>query len=248
MAKFEELVANLESEDEDSVKESVAQLGDMGDSRAVPFLLKKLNTAKDEELVESILWTLSRIGSNGILIKLLGNPNKNIVLEALDALGRRMASESVDKVISFVKHPDSEIRAMGTWVLGKIHAEKAYDLLIDLLTTDEDASVRANAAWAIGKYEKAEAHSILDKALKEETDETVQYNLKEASSRLEELKEQSQVGIKLTVYECPNKEVDCTKKEIKTDLISDQFIKIEINSCERCPKAKICQVSLIKNI
>jgi len=248
MTKFDELIANLESKDEDSVKEAIAQLGNLEDPRAVPYLLKELKTAQDDELVESILWTLSRIGSSDTLVKLLKNPNKKIVLETLDALGRRMASESIDKIIPFLTHPDSEIRALAAWTLGKIHAEKTYDLLIKLLKTDEDASVRSNAAWAIGKYEKIESRSILDNMLEEETDETIRYNLKEAISILEEVKERSQQGIKITAYECPKKELHCKKKEIKDELISDQFIKIEIKSCSSCQNAKICQVNLIKSI
>jgi len=248
MSEFEKLIADLEWGDEDSVKKTVAYLGDLGDPRAVPYLLKKLDITQDNELVDSILWTLSRIGSNDILVKLLENPNKKIMLEALDALGRRMANESVERIIPFLKHPDSEIRALATWTLGKIHAEKTYELLLNLLKADEEASVRANAAWAIGKYEKIESRSILNKILEEEADETVRYNLKEALSRLEEVEEQFKGAIKITVYECSKMEADCMKKKIKEERISDQFILLKIKLCNSCPKAKICQVNLIKNI
>jgi HEAT repeat protein len=248
MSKFEELVAQLESEVDSKIRDAIARLGDLGDSRAVPYLLKKLETVKDEELIETILWTLSRIGSSEILIKLLQNSNKKIVLEALDALGRRMSRERVEAIIPFLKHPDSEIRALATWALGKIRADKTYDLLVTLLKKDKEPSVRANAAWAIGKYEKIEAHPVLKRALEQETDETVRYNLEDAISRLQEVRERSQEGIKVTVYECPKKEAHCSERDIKVEQLADQLIKIEIKSCSSCLSAKICQVNLIKKV
>jgi HEAT repeat protein len=248
MSKFEELVEQLESEEDSRIKDAIARLGDLGDSRAVPYLLKRLNTVKDEELIEAILWTLSRIGSNDILINLLRNSNRKIVLEALDALGRRMSRESVEAIIPFLTHHDSEIRALATWALGKIRAEQTYDLLVNLLKKDKEPTVRANAAWAIGKYEKIDSHLILNRALERETDETVRYNLEDAISRLQEVGERSQEGIKVTVYECPKKEAHCKEREIKVEQLADQLIKIEIKSCSSCLSAKICQVNLIKKV
>ena len=241
-------MAQLESEEGSRIKDAIARLGDLGDLRAVPYLLKRLDTVKDEELIEAILWTLSRIGSSEVLINLLRNSDKKIVLEALDALGRRMNSESIEAIIPFLTHPDSEIRALATWALGKIRADKTYDLLINLLKKDKEPAVRANAAWAIGKYEKIESHPLLARALEHETDETVRYNLEDAISRLQEVKERSQGGIKVTVYECPKKEAPCGEQEIKVELLSDQLITIEIKSCISCSNAKICQVNLIKKV
>ncbi len=241
-------MAQLESEEDSRIKEVIALLGDLGDPRAVPYLVRKLDTVTDEELIEAILWTLSRIGSSDLLINLLQNSNRKIVMEALDALGRRMSHESVEAIIPFLTHPDSDIRALATWALGKIRAEQTYSLLVTLLKKDKEPSVRANAAWAIGKYEKIESHSILNQALEYETDETVRYNLEDAISRLQEVKERSQEGIKVIVYECPKKEANCGEREIKMELLSDRLVKIEIKSCNSCLNAKICQVNLIKKV
>lgn len=241
-------MAQLESQEDARIKEAIARLGDLGDARAVPYLLRRLDTVKDEELIEAILWTLSRIGSSDVLITLLRHPDKKIVLEALDALGRRTCRESIEAIIPFLTHPDSEIRAIATWALGKIRADKTYDLLINLLKKDKEPAVRANAAWAIGKYEKIEAYPLLSRLLEHETDETVRYNLADAILRLQEVKERSQEGIKVTVYECPKKEAHCSEQKIKVEFLSDQLIKIEIKSCISCSNAKICQVNLIKKL
>ncbi|MDD1776827.1 MAG: hypothetical protein LUQ65_01565 [Candidatus Helarchaeota archaeon] len=84
--------------------------------------------------------------------------------------------------------------------------------------------------------------------MEHETDETVRYNLADAISRLQEVKERSQDGIKVTVYDCPKKEAQCGNQQIKVELLADQLIKIEIKSCISCSNAKICQVNLIKKV
>lgn len=248
MPDLDELLANLNSKDKKIVKTTLEQLGDLKDERAVPQLLQMLDTVDDEDLLESILWTLSRIASTLSLIELLNRPNEVVVIEVLDALGRREAQESVDAIVPFLKHQDEEIRGIATWALGKLHVKKTYELLLNLLKTDDDPLVRANAAWAIGKFDELGSIPLLTERLSEESDESVRYNLEEAIQRLEELKDPWQRGLKATIYQCPKWDPKCHKKILQTETRFDNFIKIEITVCENCQLAKICRVNLIRKI
>ncbi len=183
MPQLADLLANLQSKDVATIKKALDQLGDLGDARAIPPLLQILKNTTEEEIIESILWTLSRIAPPEILVKLL-NSNEKIIIEVLDALGRCPAPEAVDPIIPFLTHKNNEIRAMATWALGKIHANKTYNLLINLLKTDQDPSVRANAAWAIGKFEKPESIPVLSDLKTQEQDDQVLFNLEEALEHL----------------------------------------------------------------
>ena len=248
MPEFDELILNLDKKDEKLLKETLEQLGDLGDPRAVSHLLKMLDTVSEEEILESVLWTLSRIASYEILIDLLTHSNEKIVVEVLDALGRRQERGAVDEIIPFVKHQNAEYRAMATWALGKIQMEKTYDLLLNSLKTDKDSSVRANAAWALGKFGKLESIALLSQILEQEKDEVVRYNIEESINRLQELKDPRRDSLKATVYECPNHEINCIQKNTRIESQSDNFIRMEIVVCDNCPLAKICQIHLIRKI
>ncbi|MHA1650070.1 MAG: HEAT repeat domain-containing protein [Candidatus Helarchaeota archaeon] len=246
MAKFEELNSILRKRDTKLLKSALEQLGDLGDVRAVPHLLALLDTEQDSDIIEAILWTLSRIAPSKTLIQLLRHHNEKIVIEALDALGRRQAKEAVDEIIPFLKHKNDEIRALATWALGKLCVDKTYDLFIDLLMHDEDPEVRAHAAWAIGKFERPDSISVLNRIKSQEPDEYVQYNLAEAIEHIESTRESQRKGVATTIYECPKYDPYCRTRERQTEILFDKFVRIEIIKCETCPFAQICRVNLTK--
>ncbi len=239
-----ELISKLRSDDVDIIKDALEQLGDLGDDKVVPQLLKMIDTAEDDDLLESILWTLSRIASTSTLIELLNNPNKLIVVEVLDALGRRVAHDAVDEIIPFTEHHNGEIRAIATWALGKINAQKTYALLLNLLQTDADPLVRANAAWAIGKFENIQSLHVLNQIKENERDESVLYNLNEAIHHVQEASHSRQTGLKAQVYECSKRSIECTTKTTQIESHADNLIKIEIVVCNTCSIARICHVDL----
>ncbi|HUX99810.1 MAG TPA: HEAT repeat domain-containing protein [Candidatus Deferrimicrobium sp.] len=246
MSEFEGLISNLRTKDVKLFKTTLRQLGDLGDVKAVPYLLEMVDRVQEEDLLESILWTLSRLAPLETLITLLKHSNEKVVLEVIDALGRREMKKAVDNILPFLKHKNLEIRAMATWALGRIHEEKTYKIILDLLMTDDDPLVRANAAWAIGKYGKPESITLLKQFKESETDECVIYNVDEAIDSLEDLKDPWKKAIKVRIYECPKREPTCTEKQTQTENKSDQFIRIEFILCTTCPTAQICQIYLMK--
>jgi hypothetical protein len=246
MSEFEGLIANLSTKDIKLFKTTLRRLGDLGDAKAVPYLLEMVDRVHEEDLLESILWTLSRIAPLETLITLLKHSSEKVVLEVLDALGRRELKKAVNDILPFLEHKNLEIRAMATWALGRIHEEKTYKILLNLLKTDENSLVRANAAWAIGKYGKPESITLLKQLKKSETDECVIYNVDEAIESLEDQKDPWKKAIKVRIYECPKREPICTEKPTQTENKSDQFIRIEFILCTSCPTAQICQIYLMK--
>lgn len=246
MPELDELLSKLQSRDKDTIKAVLDELGDLGDKRAVPQLLKMLDAGSDADLFESILWTLSRIADTTTLVELLKKSNEIIVIELLDALGRRVASDAVNDIIPFTKHHNAEVRAIAAWALGKIHADQTYDLLVNLLKNDEDPLVRANAAWAIGKFQKIDTLPLLRNVKESEIDEAVLYNLDEAIELVQERKDLKSQGLKETVYECQNRNDHCSQKKTQTESILDNFIEVKVIMCDSCKIAKVCQVNLIR--
>ncbi len=248
MPDFEDLVIKLDKANRDDLKEIIEALGDLGDRRAVPHLLKLLESVDEEELIESILWCLSRIADLKDLIQLLAHGNPKVVIEVLDALGRRQERNAIEHILPFVQHKNAEIRAMATWTLGKMNDVTLYNILLDLLKNDPDPEVRAHAAWGIGKYEKIDSISTLQEYLDQETDESVLYNLKEAIEKLENAKDPWGRGVSVTIYECSKHQTTCENQPVQIKLHFDDFIKIEIMTCEICSSAKICKVNLIRKL
>ncbi|MHA1266822.1 MAG: HEAT repeat domain-containing protein [Candidatus Helarchaeota archaeon] len=246
MAEFKKLIQDLQNQDPTIIKRTLERLGELSERRAVPYLLQMLKSDFDEDLLETILWTLSQIATTKELTSLLTYPNEKVLIEVLDALGRRCAQESVEEILTFTKHTNAEIRAMAVWALGKIHVEKTYNVLLYLLKTDPDPLVRANAAWAIGKFDNIKAIPHLMTIRVQETDEAVIYNLEEALARLQEQKTQSAMDLNVIIYECPERRSECLQRELQTDVKSDQFIQVEIELVPACKIARICRIKLLK--
>jgi HEAT repeat protein len=246
MPKLDVLLTNLKSKDKTIVKKALEELGALGDIQAVPALLELIDNIKDEDILESLLWNLARIAPTKTLMELLNHPSQLVVIEMIDALGRLAALESVDAITPFTEHPNAELRAIATWALGKMHVARTYQILTDLLRTDEDPLVRANAAWAIGKFEEFDSIALLKAVKDTEIDESVLYNLEEAIEHVQETQDPQHQGQKLTVYECASRENDCVNKKTFIEEKSDTNVTIVIKYCENCERAKICQVDLIR--
>ncbi|MHA1278196.1 MAG: HEAT repeat domain-containing protein [Candidatus Helarchaeota archaeon] len=242
-------MANLQSPNLEIVKDTLDQLGDLGDVRAVPHLLKILDTTKDEEIIEAVIWTLARLASSETLVTLLKHPNEKVILETLDALGRRQARETSDAIIPFLHQQNATIRAMATWALGKLVVEKAYGMFVDLLQHDNDSTVRAHAAWALGKFENPDSKRLLSMIKSRETDESVLYNLDEAINAIDNAQCDNSPSSKssmITVYECPKRQPSCDEQITRTISESDIYLTISIILCDNCTQAKICRVIMTK--
>ena len=244
MTENKELIANLRSEDVDIVKESLEKIGDLDLKEAIPSIMQLINENRDIEIIDTAIWTLSRVADPDIIAQLLNHNDRMVVLNAIEALGR-MEVENVGKYVGiFLNHKDPDFRAMTTWVIGKSMDDNYYDKIIDLLQNDEDPEVRSNAAWTLKKLNKPESLEILKERLQKEKDSIVPYNIVEAINSIERSMNDSIFDF--NIYTCELKSDDCNNIEKDTLKFSDKNVEITIELAKNCDKAKICGVHVIK--
>lgn len=159
---------------------AVAALGETGEPRALPVLLRAL---KDEDenvravaaaslgklryaraapqLVQALAdkservqahaeWALENIGERAIPAILEGAKRTATRLRAFRLLGRLKAREAVSTLIEGLKDRKPEIRSVAAWALGEIGDKAAIPALQKLLG-DKEPEVRREAVVALGK-------------------------------------------------------------------------------------------------
>lgn len=134
-SEITELVAQLQSNDNDQITDAARQLGDLGDMSAVEPLVKTFNNPK--------LSIHVRLVAAEALLKLDGAPVEVALLAAL-------------------RHSDWHIRRNGAAILGQLKAVWAIDPLTKALT-DPHKVVRRTAYAALERIGTAEALSAIQK-------------------------------------------------------------------------------------
>lgn len=159
---------------------AVAALGETGDPKVVPILLKALRdedenvravaaaslgklryTKAAPQLVNALAdkservqahaeWALENIGKGAIPAIMEGAKRTAIRLRAFRLLGRLKSREAVPLLIAGLKDPKPEVRTIAAWALGEIGDQRAVSALHRLLG-DKDAEVRREAVIALGK-------------------------------------------------------------------------------------------------
>ncbi|MHA1268507.1 MAG: HEAT repeat domain-containing protein [Candidatus Helarchaeota archaeon] len=244
MKDFQTLIKNLKSSDKTQIKESLENLGELNDKRAVNYIIELLEQVKDDDIIDIAVWNLSRIADPKDLIKLLNFDNKLVILYTIEALGRMEAKEFADYIRKFLDHKDNEIRSMAIWSIGKIKDEKSYDLIINLLKNDNDPEIRSNAAWTLKKLDIFESIPILKSRFYKEQDEMVLYNINDAIESIQNSHNKNKVDITFNIYSCKYKSSTC--QDIKKEIVkfSDTNITIRILISDNCKKAKICGIEI----
>ncbi|MHA1311816.1 MAG: HEAT repeat domain-containing protein [Candidatus Helarchaeota archaeon] len=241
------LIQNLNSNNIKKIKEALEKIGDLNYKEAITPIFLLIDSSKNTEIIDSAIWTLSRIASPDQLIKLLDNRNKDIILFTIEALGRMEAKEIAGHIRKFLNDKDAEIRAMATWTAGKIGDIDSYSKIIELLKFDKDPEVRSNAAWALKKLNILGSFEVLKNISEKETDEMVLYNINDAIQTLEANYGSIEPILSSKFYHCKLETPDCKNLKRKTIKFIDQNISIEILIVDNCDKAKICSLKIKLN-
>ena len=240
-----ELLENLRSNDKSTLLDAIEDLGDLEDKKCTPYLLKLLDdNLNDEEIIDSTIWSLNRCAEIKDLLKLLEMKNDFVILNTIDAIGRRAEKIDCSKLLHFLKSENSEIRAMTTWALGRIGADETRQKVRNLLDNDPDSEVRANAAWSLQKFGVKEDIKFLNEMLKKEKDELVLYKITDAIQSLETKTNISKGEV--VVYNCSNFMHNCEKVGKKRVEIKDSYIEIEILEALDCQFGKVCKLRVKK--
>ena len=117
--EFDKIVSNLSSGDVETAYEAALTLGELKDPRAIPPLIKILESTQYEAMNNATSMALANMGI-----------------------------EAVDPVTALLTHEKWWVRKNAAWVLGRLHDTKAVSALINALK-DNSAWVRLYVAWAL---------------------------------------------------------------------------------------------------
>ncbi|MBD3228751.1 MAG: hypothetical protein GF329_11250 [Candidatus Lokiarchaeota archaeon] len=247
MKKENKLINNLKSENKNSIKSTLREIGDLDLKKAVKPIIELINSNDDEEIIDAAIWTLSRIANPKDLLPLLKSPNSFIKLNVIEALGRLKADELAINIRQFLHDKNPEIRSITAWSIGKMKDYGSYNKLINLIKNDPDSEVRNNAVWALGKLNKKESIDFLKDRLQSESDEIILYNIRDTIQSIESA-HQLQPKLAFNDYVCFQQSIKCEKINKERLEFSDQNISIIIQLAKNCYKAKICSMRVkIKN-
>jgi HEAT repeat protein len=172
------LVKCLASENPDVQYWAIQVLGEIGDTRAVAPIIKKL---KDENQPEekriSCIKALGEIEDPAAiqaLIEQLGNNSWFVRRAAGEALWQ-IGPAAVGDLIRALAHGNVDVRYWSSKVLGEMQAKEAVEPLIRLLE-DKEWSIRSGAAYSLGEIGDERAAEALLKYL-EDPNEIVRKNV-----------------------------------------------------------------------
>jgi hypothetical protein len=159
------LLKDLESPEFMIAPSAALDLGQLGDKRAVPFLLKRLNDS-DSDVRDSAALALGQLGDKRavpFLLKRLNDSDfvvQNSAALALGQLGDKRAVPFLLKRLNDGSPYDQELAA---WALGQLGDKRAVPFLLKRLS-DSDSAVRNSAALALGQLgDKRAVPSILER-------------------------------------------------------------------------------------
>jgi len=163
------LVEQLDSEELDVRQAAVTALGRIGDGRAVPALVRALDS--DPELVIGAAGALANIGDRrafDALLQFIGHPYaavRQAVIAAINSIGH---PDTPDRALTFLGDPDPYVRESAVKIAGYFGYSQCRELLLDRCS-DGDESVRCAALQHIPYLEDDRILSILASALQNGT-------------------------------------------------------------------------------
>lgn len=162
------LVAALKSDNENIRAGAAAELGEIGDPKAVHSLIEILKD-RDKDVVKNSILALGKIGDKRAvnpLITMLNDKDIYVRGFAVSALGKIGDSRSVDYIFAAINDNDKFVQEGAVRALGKIGDAHSVELLIAILK-DKDKHVRMAAATALGNTGDITSLTPLIAALKD---------------------------------------------------------------------------------
>ena len=162
------LIGQLQAEDLEVRRSAVVALGRIGDSKATPALVGKLN---DESLAVEAANALARIGDPQAvdgLLGLLGSPDASIRQAAVSALNSVIPPSMAERIILLLNDPDPNVRESAVKIAGYFGYPQSASALLGL-TRDSEEQVRCAAIEHLPYLDDERIFDVLARAIKEET-------------------------------------------------------------------------------
>ncbi|MEQ8189449.1 MAG: HEAT repeat domain-containing protein [Candidatus Eremiobacterota bacterium] len=154
--KVKKFIDDLEnpSSDDDTRHTAVWALGNLGDKRAVPCLIKVLEHDKNENIRSIAAEALGKLEDKQSvkpLIKALKDPDWGVRVDAVYAFGRLkdFSSDAIPSIIECLKDEDETVRMTAARVLGDFKDTRAVDPLCKTLG-DKNQRVKTAAISSLG--------------------------------------------------------------------------------------------------
>ncbi len=171
--KVKKFIGDLEdpSSDDDTRHTAVWALGNLGDKRAVPCLIKVLAHDKNENIRSVAAEALGKLEDKQAvkpLIKALKDPDWGVRVDAVYAFRRLkdFSSEAIPYIIERLKDEDETVRMTAARVLGDFKDTRAVEPLCQTLG-DKNQRVKTSAISSLGLLGDSKAVEPLFQLFKE---------------------------------------------------------------------------------
>lgn len=164
---------------------AIHALGRIGDTRALPYLERILESKEDGNFRSGAAWSLGQIRNRAavsVLLTAVKDSDKWVRSAAARALGDIGDPGAAPRLVEALTDTDSEVRKEAAYSLGKIKPLKAIEPLIVALQ-DHDKDVRYYAARSLGLIQDPRALPSL-RAASQDKDNEVRSSVEEAIAQI----------------------------------------------------------------
>ncbi len=178
-----QMLALLNADDPESIREGARLAGSSKDERAIPLLVRHA-ASSNIGVQEAVDRALRKIGGPAMVhavIPLLRSdepPVRNLAMDLLRAQGHT----DLEALHALLLDEDPDVRIFAADILGSVGSAQAVSPLCRALSQDPEVNVRYQAAVSLGALAFPEAVPALNKALHDE--EWVQFSVIEALTKI----------------------------------------------------------------
>lgn len=157
--KFEEYLKKLKAPDPEVRRRAAQELADLGDKRAVPYLINALSD-EDRRVRWRVVYALGDFGERGsseafeALVSHLAVEQDWNVRRIIVMTLRHWDRKAIEPLINALKDESLYVRRYAAMTLGFKKSQEALEPLRRLLEKETSKEVRDYAKWAIRKIER----------------------------------------------------------------------------------------------
>jgi len=183
MPELDTILAMLESQDADEIRESAYAAGEGGYKECIPLLARHLQSQNlgVQEAADQALRLIGGAETVQAVVPLLRSDDAPVRNLSMDIL-REVGGEDVASLTQLLEDEDPDIRIFVADILGSCGGIMAVQPLCRALLKDPEVNVRYQAAVSLGNLEEKKAAACLNQAMADE--EWVQFAVIEALTKL----------------------------------------------------------------
>jgi len=156
--EFSTLIKKLKSRDMAEKEEAIIALGDLGNTKAIPYLVELIEL-REKPLLQAIMETLGKLKDPRAipyLVKFLDEPDFETKQKAVLSLGEIGDDKCVLPLAKALVKCDAGTRAVAAYALGNLGKKEALKPLVDAFIEDVDPDVRYYSAESINQLDTRE--------------------------------------------------------------------------------------------